>query len=160
MPNQKQAIRVERLPVTASDRVLRTVVGVVAMIVGLGWAALMVLALVYDPPVSAGLAAMLGLLLVSGVAIALGGFVYFTGHSELTITSEEVRFLHKALRKREQWVEPLSNYDGVVLAEEVLIMSRGQRVHTHKVWLHHPQESRRILLRREPSYAKARAYQE
>ena len=153
-------VSVKSLPVTASDRPLRTVAGALGMLVGINLIFWPWFLPALDPSASLGGWAVITLLLSGfGVWICIGSTHYLTHSVSLTITSEAVTFAVREWSDRQQWSEPLANYEGVLLESEM----RWAEKHKHlfwNAWLEHRDEAKRILLWRDRSESRAREYQE
>ena len=153
-------VSVKSLPVTASDRASRAVVGLLGMLVGINLIFWPWFLPALDPSASVGGWAVITLLLSGvGVWICISSTHCLTHSASLTITSEAVTFTVREWSDREQWSEPLANYEGVLLELE----TRWAGSHKHLIWntwLEHPEEGRRILLWRGASENKARRFHE
>ena len=153
-------VSVKSLPVTGSDRALRTVAGSLGMLVGINLIFWPWFLPALDPSASVGGWAVITLLLSGlGVWICISSMHSLTHSASLTITSEAVTFAVREWSDRQQWSEPLANYEGVLLELE----ARWVGSHKHLIWntwLEHPEEGRRILLQRVASEHKARQFQE
>ena len=153
-------VSVKSLPVRASDRAFRTVFGSLRMLVGINLIFWPWFLPALDPSASVGECAVIALLVCAfGVWICISSMHSLTHSASLTITSETVTFTVREWSDRQQWSEPLANYEGVLLELE----ARWVGAHKHLIWntwLEHPEEGRRILLQRVASERNARQFQE
>ena len=153
-------VSIKSLPVTASDRPFRTVVGSLGMLLGINLIFWPWFLPALDPSASVGEWAVVTMLLCGfGVWICICSVRYLTHSASLTITGEAVTFTVREWSDRRKWSEPLANYEGVLLE----LVKRPVSDHTHvfwNIWLEHPEEDRSILLRWESSEDKARQFQQ